>query len=76
MSDLTCGEATIGLLKAYGVDTVFGIPGVHTLEFYRGLDRFGLRRQWIAATKIAYRLLLIRFQDGSLMMGRQKTIAE
>jgi thiamine pyrophosphate-dependent acetolactate synthase large subunit-like protein len=43
LSDLTCGEAAIGLLKAYGVDTVFGIPGVHTLEFYRGLERFGLR---------------------------------
>ncbi|MFT5115982.1 MAG: 5-guanidino-2-oxopentanoate decarboxylase [Parasphingorhabdus sp.] len=33
----TCGEATIKLLEAYGVDTVFGIPGVHTLEFCRGL---------------------------------------
>jgi thiamine pyrophosphate-dependent acetolactate synthase large subunit-like protein len=43
LSVLTCGEAAIGLLKAYGVDTVFGIPGVHTLELYRGLDRFGLR---------------------------------
>jgi thiamine pyrophosphate-dependent acetolactate synthase large subunit-like protein len=43
MSDLTCGEAVMGLVKAYGVDTVFGIPGVHTLEFYRGLARFDLR---------------------------------
>jgi acetolactate synthase-1/2/3 large subunit len=25
------------LLEAYGVDTVFGIPGVHTVELYRGL---------------------------------------
>ena len=25
------------LLEQYGVDTVFGIPGVHTLEIYRGL---------------------------------------
>ena len=25
------------LLEQYGVATVFGIPGVHTLELYRGL---------------------------------------
>jgi 5-guanidino-2-oxopentanoate decarboxylase len=31
------GHAAIALLEAYGVDTVFGIPGVHTLELYRGL---------------------------------------
>jgi len=35
---ITCGEATIRLLAKYGVDTVFGIPGVHTLDFCRGLD--------------------------------------
>ena len=34
---MTCGEATIRLLGRYGVDTVFGIPGVHTLDFCRGL---------------------------------------
>ena len=34
---INCGEATIKLLAKYGVDTVFGIPGVHTLEFCRGL---------------------------------------
>ena len=34
---LTCGEATMRLLAAYGIDTVFGIPGVHTLDFCRGL---------------------------------------
>ncbi|NDE01710.1 MAG: 5-guanidino-2-oxopentanoate decarboxylase [Gammaproteobacteria bacterium] len=27
------------LLAAHGIDTVFGIPGVHNLELYRGLDR-------------------------------------
>ncbi len=31
------GHAAIGLLETYGVDTVFGIPGVHTLDFYRGI---------------------------------------
>jgi len=33
----TCGEALIQLLGNYDVDTVFGIPGVHTIELYRGL---------------------------------------
>ena len=31
------------LLKTYGVEVVFGIPGVHTVELYRGLDGSGLR---------------------------------
>ena len=39
---ITCGEATIRLLARYGVDTVFGIPGVHTLDFCRGLDTSGV----------------------------------
>ena len=34
---MTLGEYLIKLLEAYGVDTVFGIPGVHTVEMYRGL---------------------------------------
>lgn len=32
-----CGEALPELLEAYGVRHVFGIPGNHTLELYRGL---------------------------------------
>lgn len=36
---ITCGEATIRLLQRYAVTTVFGIPGVHTLDFCRGLDK-------------------------------------
>jgi len=39
---ITCGEATIRLLEKYGITTVFGIPGVHTLDFCRGLDQ-GIR---------------------------------
>ncbi|TPM53492.1 5-guanidino-2-oxopentanoate decarboxylase [Mesorhizobium sp. B2-2-3] len=39
----TIGEALISLLEAHGVDTVFGIPGVHTVELYRGLARSGIR---------------------------------
>ena len=34
----TCGEALVRLLERRGVDTVFGIPGVHTLDLYRGLS--------------------------------------
>ena len=39
----TIGEALISLLEAHGVDTVFGIPGVHTVELYRGLARSDIR---------------------------------
>ena len=35
----TCGEVLVKLLERYGVDQVFGIPGVHTVELYRGLAR-------------------------------------
>lgn len=35
--DLTVGVALIKLLEQYHVDHVFGIPGVHTIELYRGL---------------------------------------
>jgi len=28
----TCGVALIEMLKARGIDHVFGIPGVHTVE--------------------------------------------
>ncbi len=34
----TCGEALIQLLTRYGVTVVFGIPGEHTLELYRGIE--------------------------------------
>ena len=37
-SPLTVGQAVIKLLEQYGVDTVFGIPGVHTLDFCKGLN--------------------------------------
>jgi len=39
----TCGEALVQLLEAYGVEVVFGIPGVHTVELYRGLPATGIR---------------------------------
>jgi 5-guanidino-2-oxopentanoate decarboxylase len=33
----TTGEALVDLLEQSGVSHVFGIPGVHTIELYRGL---------------------------------------
>ncbi len=36
------GEILPRLLKARGIDMAFGIPGVHTVEFYRGLPESGL----------------------------------
>ena len=41
--EMNVGEASIKLLEAYGVDTVFGIPGVHTLEFCRGLNQSSIQ---------------------------------
>ena len=40
--DQTLGSYVSQLLAARGVDTVFGIPGVHTVELYRGLDAAGI----------------------------------
>jgi len=39
----TVGMYLTELLAAYGVDTVFGIPGVHTVELYRGLAESRIR---------------------------------
>ncbi|GJH16245.1 5-guanidino-2-oxopentanoate decarboxylase [Caballeronia novacaledonica] len=39
----TCGEALVTLLETYGVEYVFGIPGVHTVELYRGLADSSIR---------------------------------
>jgi 5-guanidino-2-oxopentanoate decarboxylase len=42
-AELSIGEALVGLLEAYGVDTIFGIPGVHNIEMYRALPRSKIR---------------------------------
>ncbi|WP_437880158.1 5-guanidino-2-oxopentanoate decarboxylase [Pseudomonas sp. LRF_L74] len=39
----TCGEFLVKQLEHWGVDTVFGIPGVHTVELYRGLPGSAIR---------------------------------
>ena len=43
MARKTVGEHLVELLEAHGVDTVFGIPGVHTIELYRGLGSSKIR---------------------------------
>src|SRR5437588_722952 len=39
----TVGRYVVETLAANGVDTVFGIPGVHNIELYRGLEFARLR---------------------------------
>ncbi len=53
----TCGEALVRLLERRGVDTVFGIPGVHTLELYRGLAGSSIRH------------VLVRHEQGAGFMA-------
>lgn len=42
-TEISTGVYLTHLLRAYGVDCVFGIPGVHTIELYRGLAGSGIR---------------------------------
>ena len=39
----TTGWVVVETLRNYGIDTVFGIPGTHNLEFYRPLTALGVR---------------------------------
>lgn len=40
---MTVGQALVAGLRTRGVAVVFGIPGVHTIELYRGLSGGGIR---------------------------------
>ena len=42
-SSWTIGRYVVETLAANGIDTVFGIPGVHNIELYRGLELAGMR---------------------------------
>ncbi|CAN5375078.1 5-guanidino-2-oxopentanoate decarboxylase [soil metagenome] len=55
--ELSTGEALVGLLEAYGVDTIFGIPGVHNVEMYRALPRSGIKH------------VLVRHEQGAGFMA-------
>lgn len=37
------GYAILATLKNYGIDTIFGIPGTHNLEFYRHLEELDIK---------------------------------
>lgn len=39
----TAGRAVLETIRAYGVTTIFGIPGTHNLELYRPLAELGIR---------------------------------
>ena len=54
---LSTGQYLMRRLKERGVDTVFGMPGVHTLELYRG----------IAAERIDH--VLVRHEQGAGFMA-------
>ena len=44
---MTGGEAIVATLKLVGIDTIFGIPGVHTGGFYDAIyaaPSLGLRK--------------------------------
>ncbi|MGR3660568.1 MAG: 5-guanidino-2-oxopentanoate decarboxylase [Paracoccaceae bacterium] len=42
MSERSLGAALAHALKARGVDVIFGIPGVHNVELYRGIEQAGI----------------------------------
>ena len=43
VSKVSFGSQAMKLLKEYDVDTIFGIPGVHTIEYYRGITETGIK---------------------------------
>ncbi len=53
----SCGEALVRLLEDYGVEIVFGVPGAHTLELYRGLVASPIRH------------VLVRHEQGAGFMA-------
>ncbi len=38
----TLGAGLTHALKAHGINTIFGIPGVHNVELYRGIEEAGI----------------------------------
>ncbi|HMO60133.1 MAG TPA: thiamine pyrophosphate-binding protein, partial [Roseiflexaceae bacterium] len=59
MAKLTGGEAIVKSLRAYGVDTIFGLPGVQNDYFYNALyDEGG-----------AIRLIHTRHEQGAAYMA-------
>lgn len=50
----TAGQAVVQTLERFGVDRVFGIPGVHTLDIYNALYGFSIEH-------------ITRVHEGSIM---------
>ena len=50
---LSAGEALVELLADYGVELVFGIPGTHSIELYRGLSSSKIRHISPHTSKVA-----------------------
>ena len=42
MTQRPLGAQISHMLKARGIDTIFGIPGVHNVEMYRGIEEAGI----------------------------------
>ena len=42
MTERPLGAQISHMLKSRGVDTIFGIPGVHNIEMYRGIEEAGI----------------------------------
>ncbi len=43
MATRPLGTQISHMLKSRGVDTIFGIPGVHNQELYRGIEEAGIK---------------------------------
>ena len=67
-NQLRGGEAIIDLLaREYGVDVVFGIPGVHNIELYRG---------FIALVFELFRPVTNKALGSWLTVGRSSLVAQ
>jgi thiamine pyrophosphate-dependent acetolactate synthase large subunit-like protein len=68
----TCADAILAMLEDYDVDTVFGIPGVHTIDFYAGFASSRIRhvtpRHEQAAAQMAYGYALSTGRPGVCLL--------
>ncbi|MER8479184.1 5-guanidino-2-oxopentanoate decarboxylase [Mesorhizobium sp. M1163] len=43
IGETTVADAILRLMESYGIDTIFSIPGVHTVDFYKSLPERRIR---------------------------------
>ena len=60
----TVGERLVEGLAARGVEVVFGIPGVHTVELYRGLSGSPVRHVTARHEPVSYTHLDVYKRQG------------